>query len=206
MPRLGSIEECVAGPNACWQQYVERVKFFFRRNDITEPIKNRAVLLASVGSSLYMLIRSLLQPCTFDAIGYQEIIDAVSNHYSPKPSEITERFNFNKRNQLQNESIAEYVGELRRLSEFCDYGDTLESMLRDRLVCGLRDDILQTRLLEEINLTFKSALVIAPKLMKLLPETLLTFVLLLRPRLPNRSMHYLLLALTLNVKPLMSTA
>ena len=49
------------------------------------------------------------------------------------------------------------MAELRRLSEHCAFDVSLDDMLRDRLVCGVRDTRVQRRLLSEPNLTFKKA-------------------------------------------------
>ena len=62
--------------------------------------------------------------------------------------------------------MMQYVAELRKVSEYCEFGTTLDSMLRDRLVCGVRDVRLQRRLLigrllAESNLTFSKALDLA---------------------------------------------
>ena len=57
--------------------------------------------------------------------------------------------------------MATYVAELRSLAEFCNFGQTLEAMLRDRIVCGINDDAIQRRLLAEPVLTFKKSLEIA---------------------------------------------
>ena len=35
--------------------------------------------------------------------------------------------------------MADFVASLRNLAEHCEYRDTLETMLRDRIVCGIRD-------------------------------------------------------------------
>ena len=43
------------------------------------------------------------------------------------------------------------------MTEHCEFGDTLEDMLRDRLVCGICNDSMQRRLLAEPKLTFKKA-------------------------------------------------
>ena len=51
-----------------------------------------------------------------------------------------------------------YVSELRKLSEFCEYGETLEDMLCDRLVCGLAERRVQQCLLVEGDLTLEKAL------------------------------------------------
>ena len=55
------------------------------------------------------------------------------------------------------ETVAEYVAELQKLSEHCDFKDTLEDMLRDRLVWGIVDPRIQHRLLAENKLTFTKA-------------------------------------------------
>ena len=55
----------------------------------------------------------------------------------------------------------QYVAELRKLSEKCEFGDYLEQALRDRLVCGLVNERVQQRLLSESELSLKKAFEIA---------------------------------------------
>ena len=81
----------------------------------------------------------------------------VTDHHTPQPSAIVQRFNFNSRSQKEGETVAAFVAELRRLSEHCEYGATLDDMLRDRIVCGVRDSRVQKRLLAESVLTFQKA-------------------------------------------------
>ena len=80
---------------------------------------------------------------------------------TPAPSSIVQRFKFFCRSQQDSESVSQFVAELRKLSEFCEFGDTLDVMLRDRLVCGVRNQKLQQRLLAVSNLTFTKAFGIA---------------------------------------------
>ena len=54
-----------------------------------------------------------------------------------------------------------YVAELRKLAPDCNYGDNLQQMLRDRLICGINDERIQRRFLAEHKLTFDKALSIA---------------------------------------------
>ena len=63
-----------------------------------------------------------------------------------------------------DESIVTYIAALRQLAEHCDYKDTLQEMLRDRLVCGVNLAGIQKRLLAEKDLTFTKALDIAQAL------------------------------------------
>ena len=57
--------------------------------------------------------------------------------------------------------MSDYVAALRKLTEFCEFGETLEDMLRDRLVYGINDGRVQHLLLAESKLTFEKALEIA---------------------------------------------
>ena len=71
---------------------------------------------------------------------------------------MVQRFYFNTRIQEMEETVLEFVADLRRFSEYCQFAATLDDMLRDRLVCGIRDHQLQHRLLAETDLIFQKAL------------------------------------------------
>ena len=53
--------------------------------------------------------------------------------------------------------MAEYVTALRKIAEHCEYGEILNDMLRDRLVCGIADKRVQNRYLRETKLTYTEA-------------------------------------------------
>lgn len=48
-----------------------------------------------------------------------------NHHLSPKPLIIAKRFKLYRWNQSENESVAQYLAELRKLSEKCEFGDYL---------------------------------------------------------------------------------
>ena len=52
----------------------------------------------------------------------------------------------------------------RSIAEFCNFGNTFDDMLRNRLVCGIADNVNQKRLLAENPLTLAKALEIAKKM------------------------------------------
>ena len=53
----------------------------------------------------------------------------MKNHHNPKPNSIAERFKFNNRDQKPEDSIAEYIVELRRYAEKCNYVMISQDML-----------------------------------------------------------------------------
>ena len=74
---------------------------------------------------------------------------------------IAERFKFHRRNQSEGEGITKYMAELRKLADRCQFGGYLEEALRDRLVCGLRGEAIQRKLLTMDALTLSRAYEIA---------------------------------------------
>ena len=153
---LGRVED-FDGNKDDWQQYVERLEHFFVANGIDGAEKKRAVFLSVIGPSTYKTLRNLLYPDKPGDKSYASLVDTLSKHFKPAPSEIVERFRFNSRTRRPGESIATFVAELRALAEFCNFGDTLEVMLRDRIICGINDDAIQRRLLSDPKLDYAKA-------------------------------------------------
>ena len=101
--------------------------------------------------STYSLARSLLSPKLPSEKTFEEIVAVLTKHYSPTPSEVIQRFRFNSRSRKAGESVATFVAALRNLAEHCNFDDTLEKMIRDRLVCGVNDEGTQRKLLADLT-------------------------------------------------------
>ena len=111
---------------------------FFIANKICEEARKKAILLSSGGAETYSLLRNLVAPAKPSEKSYNELVRVMNEHQNPKPSVIMERYKFDKSDRQPGESIPFYVTELKHLSEHCEFGVTLEDMIRDRLVCGVR--------------------------------------------------------------------
>lgn len=99
-----------------------------------------------------MLLRNLVSPQLPESLKLSELTDILKQHFAPKPLVVAERFHFHRRFQAADESVAEFMAQLRRLADY------LEQALYDRLVCGLRNEGIQRRLLAESELTLARAL------------------------------------------------
>ena len=93
----------------------------------------------------FVEFRNLVAPAKPSDKSYDELIRVMNEHQNPKPSVIMERYKFNKRDRQPRERIPFYMTELKRLSEHCDFRVTLEDMIRERLVCGVRSPKIQQR-------------------------------------------------------------
>ncbi|KAK9963562.1 hypothetical protein ABG768_006735, partial [Culter alburnus] len=147
--------------NGDWLEYTERLEHFFAANEIADEDKKRSILLSVCGAKTYKLMRNLATLRKPGELAYKDLIDLIQNHHSPKPSVIVQRFKFHSHFRKSGDSISKFVAELRQLSEHCEFGAVLEDMLRDRLVCGINDDVIQRRLLGEATLSFTKAMEIA---------------------------------------------
>ena len=84
-----------------------------------------------------------------------KVLELWETHCIGKTNIIYERYKFNNRAQEQSESIDKYVNALRALAETCEFGALKENLIRDRIVCGVRDNVVRRKLLQEssLNLT-----------------------------------------------------
>ena len=76
----------------------------------------------------------------------------------PKRNITVIRYLFNTRNQHTGEPFAKFVTDLKRLAKDCEFDALEESLMKDRIVCGIRDSALREKLLQIDNLTFKQCL------------------------------------------------
>ena len=159
MALYGSVGEFKESDES-WTQYVEWLEQYFLANEITDGKRQRAILLRICGSKTSGLLRDILQPKKPADTEMKETIEELKKYYNPKPSEIVERFNFHSR--VRKESVATFVAGLRNLSEYCNFGESLEeSLLRDRLVCRISNHQIQKRLLAEPDLKYQKAVELA---------------------------------------------
>ncbi|CAL9701119.1 unnamed protein product [Knipowitschia caucasica] len=121
-----------------WSIYVEIFDQYCLANGI-EDERKVAVLLSLMGAKTYNLLRSLIAPAKPADKTIEEITRTLKNHLNPASLVFAERFRFHKRNQATTETVSEYIAELRRLAEHCQFGEGLSDALRDRsVVCITR--------------------------------------------------------------------
>lgn len=92
---------------------------------------------------------------------YNVLKQLLADVYAPAPLEITENFRFHQRKQADEETIQQYVAALHKLSINCNFGDYLQTALRNQFVFGLSSKRIQSRLSETRDLTFDKAVLVA---------------------------------------------
>ncbi|XP_048000180.1 uncharacterized protein LOC125237222 [Leguminivora glycinivorella] len=124
-----------------WKNYKSRVCQWFIANNITDATdaqgqKRRAILLSALNESSYEVAAHLALPKDVQEVPYEDILELLDNHFTPKLTGFGERHNFYSAMQLQDESYPQWAARLRGLSVHCAFKN-VEEALRDRFVMGM---------------------------------------------------------------------
>lgn len=78
-------------------------------------------------------------------------------YFVPSQNVTFERYKFFSHDQKQGVSFDQYLAELNTLSKTCEFENLKDSLVKDRIVCGILDNGLKERLLREQDLTLDKA-------------------------------------------------
>ncbi|UYV85151.1 K02A2.6-like [Cordylochernes scorpioides] len=143
-----------------FETFYERLEQFLILEEAGDE-KKKAYLLTLMGSKTYGVLKNLCSPILPKDKTFDNLIDILKRHFSPKRSIVVERFIFFKRMQLKEESISDYFVEIKRLASSCNFGNFLEDSLRDKMVCGLYNAKIQNRILSEGDISLAKVIEIA---------------------------------------------
>ena len=142
--------------------YSRRLQQYFISNDVSDASKKRAVFLCAIGAKTFGLVEDLIAPCSVEQKTYDQLVTVLKEHFEPDTSAIVARFRFHTCVRGEAESVSVFLARLRKLAKPCRFpAELLDELLRDRLVCGISHEQLQSRLLSEPGLTLKSAVDLA---------------------------------------------
>ena len=123
--------------------------------------KQAAILLNIAGEEAIEVFNTFTFAEDEDKDDPEDILAKFQNYCEPKKNITYERHIFNTRVQQQTQSFDAYLTELRVQAKKCTYGSLQDELIRDRLVVGIRDDKVRSRLLREPELTLQKCIDIA---------------------------------------------
>uniref|UniRef100_A0A8C2B8P6 ribonuclease H n=1 Tax=Cyprinus carpio TaxID=7962 RepID=A0A8C2B8P6_CYPCA len=92
-----------------------------------------------------------------DRLKLKVLLDKFEEHFTPHRNVTFERHVFNTRVQDPGENIDQFVTDLRTKARSCEYGDLCDSLIKDRIVVGIRDDQIRAKLLRTMDLDLPKA-------------------------------------------------
>lgn len=101
---IGDIKEFKVNVNN-WSTYITRVNQYFKVNNVADDIKT-AILITAMGDEAFELLTDLCAPEKPETKKFDEVVQILTDHLEPKPSEIAERYKFRQRKQENWPNIA----------------------------------------------------------------------------------------------------
>ena len=100
-----------------------------------------------------------MTPNDITTTSYEDLTAMLSRHYHRGDNEMISSYQFDTRDQADNETISDYIVALQKLSTNYASGDEnqLNKRLRNQLVVGVKEDAVRNRQLAELDLSWKRA-------------------------------------------------
>ena len=142
-----------------WRRWKEEIELYMdlAMNGKGEQTKTKLFLylIGSKGREIYETMKFEAPP---QDRTLQQVIAAFDSYCNPKKNETVERYKFFMRVQDTSEPLEQFVTDLKLLAASCNFGSLKESLVRDRIICGIRDKQLREELLKDPNLDLERCL------------------------------------------------
>lgn len=130
------------------EEYLNILEHIFIVND-TPDEKKVSCLIGKGGMDIAKSIYSIVQPKTPKDFSYAQIRKLLLEYYKPVRNVRAERFKFMSRLMKDDETLAEFIMELKLLASSCEYGNFLDQALSDKLIWSMTDNTIQKQLIDE---------------------------------------------------------
>ncbi|KAH9382353.1 hypothetical protein HPB48_012883 [Haemaphysalis longicornis] len=125
-----------------WPAYQVRLEAFFEGNGITEDTKKRVLLVTALSTHTVDVLSGRCAPDKVNELSYPQVVALLKQHFSLQLNEIAQSYKFFTSSQLPGELVKD---------------TSLDRMLRDHIVCGLRSAGVRRQLLAKPQLTRSEA-------------------------------------------------
>ncbi|KAH7981542.1 hypothetical protein HPB49_025237 [Dermacentor silvarum] len=110
-----------------WEAYLLRLESYFEVHNVIDEKKRRALSVTALSTRTVDLLAARYAPAKIQDLKYDDAM------------------------KVLGESANEFIVEVRKIANGCNFGDALDRMLRDRLIYGLRDANVRRKLLTKDN-------------------------------------------------------
>jgi hypothetical protein len=132
-----------------WKRFCSQWKNYEVATDLATANKKKraAILLACVGKEAFETFQTMEVADEADREDVDKVIAAFQNYCVGEVNVTYERYILNQRAQETGESFESFLSDLRKVVRTCEYGTIEDSIVKDRIVCGIRDDATRRKLL-----------------------------------------------------------
>lgn len=141
-----------------WPKFKQNLEIFLSASGIDADEKRKCNLLLHCMGPEGVDIYNTFELKKEEVNKYSVLIDKFDNYFLPKINVTFERHKFFTRNKKPGENFDAYVTELKSLASTCEFGKLKDSLIKDRIVCGIESDKLRKKLLVETNLNLNKCI------------------------------------------------
>ncbi|XP_030851255.1 uncharacterized protein K02A2.6-like [Strongylocentrotus purpuratus] len=144
-----------------WKRFKQRFELYNVASGMskTEEKAQTSMLLHVIGEEALDIYNTFqFEEDTGDEMKLEKVLKKFENYCMPKRNVTFERHKFFTRSQHKNETTDQYATELRNRAKSCDFGDLKDSLIRDRIICGIVNSMVRERLLRQDDLTLDKTL------------------------------------------------
>ena len=142
-----------------WKKFKQRYNNFELATGIASKTNAErvATILSVIGQEAVDVYNTFTWAEAGDSTKIAKVTDKFETFCAPKKNITYERYLFNSRCQKDGESIDSFVTSLRQLADTYEFENLKESLIRDRVVIGVKSKRMTQRLLRTENLTLAKA-------------------------------------------------
>ncbi|XP_028409422.1 uncharacterized protein K02A2.6-like [Dendronephthya gigantea] len=141
-----------------WRNY----ELAARLRDSSDPSTNKelrtATLLTCIGADALDVLDGLDFANEEERKDIDVVVSKLEKYCIGETNETYERYCFNKRDQESHETVDAYFAVLRTLAKTCNFGNLEDSLIRDRIVMGIKDNATRKKLLQVSKLTLQQSI------------------------------------------------
>ena len=143
-----------------WRKWKRQFEFYFEACELDKKTEKcqTAILLHAAGPEAQEIYHTFTYDEGETKDKYKTVLDKFDKYCEPLRNVVYERYLFWARDQMESETVDTWVAALRNMASKCEFDTQEQSMLRDKVVFGIRDISVKERLLRENGLTLKKAL------------------------------------------------
>ena len=142
-----------------WRRWIQQFRLYLNatgRDKKSEQIQCSTLLSVAGEDAVEVYNTFVLDEAEQNKI--EPLIEKFEQYCTPKKNVTFERHVFNTRSQGPGEHIDSYITEMRKLPKACEFGILHDSLIKDRIVCGISSAEVKARLLREDDLTLEKTI------------------------------------------------
>ncbi|UYV70964.1 K02A2.6-like, partial [Cordylochernes scorpioides] len=147
-------------PSEAWGKWKKRFQMFYIATEIDKKSipRQRAILLYNIGELALDIYSTFKIQETDASPTVPDILELFDGHFKPYKNTTYKRYQFFTTEQGENQNFDDYVTELKNKSMDCEFGELADSLVRDRIIIGIKDKALKERMLQDPDLSLAKAI------------------------------------------------